>query len=55
MQDLIILPSADLKNHRWARYPKNRFNVVIGGVIYVPYQLHYDRKLKEYVWKFKRT
>ncbi len=54
IQDPTILPSDDLKGHRWARYPKNRYNVVIGGITYIPYQFAYDKNVGDYVWKFRR-
>ncbi len=54
MIDPIILPAYDLKGHRWARYSKDRHNVKIGGITYVPYQFAYDKNLREYIWKFRK-
>ena len=54
MKDPVILPAYDLKGHRWASYSKDRYNVKIGGHVYVPYQFVYDPDVKDYIWKFRR-
>ncbi len=37
----------------WGRPEEH--SIKIGGITYIPYQFAYNKDLKEYVWKFKKS